>query len=265
MRPDDAYGPINRLLRPTPYSAEARSVTVGNSPGWVFSDEDAEPAAAVIGSRGMEGFWLFSDAPQAELTTAIRTFVEHDGRALLNSVGYNFLEMSTSNDQCGAAIQDALSPSKVDVSRSLILTNDVDVSHSPPDHSLPVVSVSEALHLQPGHLNLADKVSLFWGDQSRFDAVAAMGFCVVVDGTATSLCMSAFIDDDVHCVDMETDERFWRQGHGLAAANAFLAACRERGLTMHWSSMESNVASYKLARRLGLRQVGDYMTYSIEY
>ena len=77
--------------------------------------------------------------------------------------------------------------------------------------------------------------------------------------------MSAFIDGDRHCVDMETYEPVHRQRYGLAAASAFRRACAERDLTMHWSCMEENVASYELAQRLGLQQVGKFSCYSFQY
>ena len=259
----EAYAPIHRVLAPSPFSAEVRSVTAGNSPGWVFVDNTAQPSVVLVGSKGMEGFWLFNESCLID-AGSLRAFAEAEGREAMSSVGYDFLEISSPDPDAATALSAALSPWDIDISTCLILRN--EPAQTIPDLRPTVISVSECLrrNLSRG-VDLREKIALFWEDPVCFERAGGIGFCTVSDATLTSLCISAFVDGDVHCVDIETHEPYRRQGHGTAAASGFLRACVESGKTMHWSCMVSNIASEALARRVGLRQICEYQTFSIEF
>ena len=256
---------VHEFLGVSPYTAEARSVTGGHSPGWTFVNDGLHPSVAIIGSKGMEGFWLFSREEGTDLGCETRLFAEGEGRRAMAEVGYDFLEVSTSTDACRTALHDALSPWAPEITSCVILRGDRTASPLVTDSPkvVPLLDVLRA-DISDG-VDLQAKIDLFWGSPERFAQAGGMGFCTVVDGCPTSACMSAFVDGDVHCVDMETHELFRRQGHGTATASRFLQACQECGCIMHWSCMEGNVASHSLAHLIGLREVGRYHTYGLEY
>jgi hypothetical protein len=258
--PPDALGPVHYALPRSPNTAEARSVAGGSSPGWVFEDR----SVLLIGSEGMEGFWLFADDAATDLEATMRDFAQGQGRATMAEAGCDYLEISSASANCQRALREALSPWDVEETVCKILRSE---GTAPPTPSSPILlPVLDVLRSGgDAGVDVAEKIRLFWGTAERFMEAGGMGFCSMVDEQPVSVCMSAFIDGDVHCVDMETSEAFRRQGHGAATAGAFRQACQDTAVTMHWSCMEENVASYRLARKIGLVEVGTYTTLGIYY
>jgi hypothetical protein len=259
--PPEALPPVHDAIPRSPYTAESRSVAGGSSPGWVFEDR----SILLIGSEGMEGFWLFADDSAPDLEAILRDFAQGQGRAVMAEAGCHYLEISSASANCQRALREALSPWGTEEIVCKILRSE-GTSPSTPSGSHNLLPVLDVLRSEAGvGVDVAEKIRLFWGTAERFVEAGGMGFCSMVDGRPASVCMSAFIDEDVHCVDMETFEVFRRKGHGAAAAGALRQACQDAAVAMHWSCMEENVASYGLARKIGLVEVGNYTTLGIYY
>ena len=213
----------------------------------------------------MEGFWLFAEDGASDLEANLREFAQGQGKTTMAAAGCPYLEISSASAACQTALKEALSVWDTEEIVCKILLSGTSAPPVLPGSPilLPVLDVLRSGAV--GGIDVAENIRLFWGTPQRFVAAGGMGFCAMVDGRPTSVCMSAFIDEEVHCVDMETSEDFWRQGHGTAAAGAFRRACQGARAVMHWSCMEENVASYRLARRIGLTEVGSYLTMGINY
>lgn len=261
--PPEVLPRVHDALAPSPYTAEARSVAGGSSPGWVFEDR----SVLLVGSEGMEGFWLFADDAPSDLEATLRDFAQAQGRAVMAEAGCDYLEISSASASCQQALREALSAWDTEEIVCKILRSDSTPAPTPSrSHDLlPVLDVLQSETCIGIGVDVAEKIRLFWGTTERFVRAGGMGFCSMIDGQPVSVCMSAFVDEDVHCVDMETFEDFRRAGHGAAAAGAFRQTCQDAALAMHWSCMEENVASYRLARKIGLVEVGNYRTVGINY
>ena len=120
----NAYSVAHEFLGASPFTAESRSVTVGHSPGWAFVDDYLQPSVVIVGSKGMEGFWLFGNSEDTDLSGKVRSFAEGEGRKAMAEVGYGFLEMSTSDDGCRRALRDALSSWDAEAITCIILRSD---------------------------------------------------------------------------------------------------------------------------------------------
>jgi RimJ/RimL family protein N-acetyltransferase len=77
-----------------------------------------------------------------------------------------------------------------------------------------------------------------------------------------SLCYSGFVAGDTHAIDVETEASHRRKGYARAVATAFIAECVERHLQPHWDCMAENVASARLAEKLGFSKNHAYTLYS---
>ena len=78
----------------------------------------------------------------------------------------------------------------------------------------------------------------------------------VESGRAVAVCASVRISPAVHCAGVETHPDHRRRGHAVRAVAGWAAAVRRLGATPFYSTSWDNVASQRIARRLGFEMVG---------
>jgi len=78
---------------------------------------------------------------------------------------------------------------------------------------------------------------------------------MVEDGHAVAVCASVRISTAVHCAGVETRPEYRRRGHAVNAAGGWGRAVRALGATPFYSTSWENLASQRVAERLGLTMV----------
>jgi GNAT superfamily N-acetyltransferase len=79
---------------------------------------------------------------------------------------------------------------------------------------------------------------------------------VLVDGAAVAICACARLPSEATEAGAETHPAFRGRGYAVAAAAAWARAVRERGIIPLYSTGFSNIASQRVAAKLGLRRYG---------
>jgi GNAT superfamily N-acetyltransferase len=79
---------------------------------------------------------------------------------------------------------------------------------------------------------------------------------VVEDGRAAAVCASVRISPAVHCAGVETHADYRRRGYALRAVAGWARAVRALGATPFYSTAWGNIASQRVASRLGFEMVG---------
>ena len=79
---------------------------------------------------------------------------------------------------------------------------------------------------------------------------------VIVDGQAAAVCASVRITDAAHEAGVETLEGYRRKGYAVAVVSTWASAVEKMGVLPLYSTAVENVASQKVAARLGLSQYG---------
>ena len=78
---------------------------------------------------------------------------------------------------------------------------------------------------------------------------------MVEDGRAVAVCASVRISTAVHCAGVETRPEYRRRGHAVNVAAGWGRAVRALGATPFYSTSWENLASQRVAERLGLTMV----------
>jgi len=78
---------------------------------------------------------------------------------------------------------------------------------------------------------------------------------MVEDGHAVAVCASVRISTAVHCAGVETRPEYRHRGHSVSAAAGWGRAVRALGATPFYSTSWENIASQRVAERLGLTMV----------
>ncbi|MBI2766009.1 MAG: GNAT family N-acetyltransferase [Chloroflexi bacterium] len=105
-----------------------------------------------------------------------------------------------------------------------------------------------------------------WGGPEEF-ARRCFGTAIMRDGQVASFCTACAIGGPPGAIEAEieigTTEGERQRSLATIAALAFFEQCRARGLTPAWTCAADNVASAKLAARLGFQEFREVAAYSL--
>lgn len=101
-----------------------------------------------------------------------------------------------------------------------------------------------------GELACSVSPQAFWRDAVHFER-EGLGFCSMLNGTPTATAFAAILIDGQLEIGIETLPAWRGRGHALWVASALIEACQQRGITPVWSCRRENVASWRLAQKLG--------------
>ncbi len=246
---------------------EALAVIQGHNPGWLFVDHPDTPHTALVWAQGIQGFYLLGDVRRTPFLDALNDLINQVLASRLHSLGVTWFEIS-GGEHWDATIERIFGHRQLERGQQWVYT-------LPPGKSQAMIqpeslSNSRLLHIDGQLLAkfpageadfLHDKLELFWGSQEAF-LRAGLGYVLVRGSEIASLCCSAFVAGDTHVIDIETVATQRRQGYALAVARAFITACIERSLQPYWDCMAENVASARLAEKLGFTRSWVYSLYS---
>ncbi len=245
---------------------EALAVIQGNNPGWVFVDDMHTPRAALVCAQGMQGFYLIGDTKGAGFIQALDEHIERVLGPRLRNLGVAWFEVSGGKGW-NAVIEGIFAGRGLESSQQWVYTLRPGRESLLQCEAAGDCELSRVDQLLPGGLSASDEEFLlsrllqFWGGVSAF-LKRGLGYALVCGGEIVSVCCSGFVAGDVHAIDIETKASQRGKGYAEAVARAFIAECVERRLQPHWDCMAENVASARLAEKLGLAQSHTYTLYS---
>lgn len=104
---------------------------------------------------------------------------------------------------------------------------------------------------------LVAEVASMWGTARKF-LEAGFGYCAVVGSDITGWCTAEHVSGRSCGIGIETVEPYQKQGIATATAVAFLERCAELHLAPYWDSWRSNMASVRVAEKVGFAKLLDY-------
>lgn len=103
--------------------------------------------------------------------------------------------------------------------------------------------------------------SRFWSSGAEF-LKQGLGVSLIKDGKVVSLCYAACVAGGFAEVDIVTALEFRGAGLATLVAQQFIRECLSEGITPTWDCFTGNLASYKLAERLGFVPIRTYAFYN---
>jgi len=242
----------------------AVTVLEGNFPGIVFADDLEEPTSAVVWALGRWAY-LESQSKSDELGLSLRHLIPHVIIPDSIKMGFNWFELYARNEPALIAnLARWLQEYNCSSHFESVYTWDESAyrqfrsGYSVPDH----VTLEKAdIPILPDAISESPFVS------DNFRHRTAVGFRAKVNGQAVAQCRSnGFAAGAEFMIDVETfDKNLRGKGHATAASVGLLDYCLEEGLTPLWETTEDNIASRRLAGKLGFVENESYPVFAIEF
>lgn len=97
-----------------------------------------------------------------------------------------------------------------------------------------------------------DYINCFWGTTNKYFN-KGLGYCAFDCNDFATICISVFASENEREIGIKTFPEFQNKGLAYATACAYIEECLENNLIPIWSCFSGNVASIKLAEKLGYK------------
>ncbi|PAD29948.1 GNAT family N-acetyltransferase [Paenibacillus sp. 7523-1] len=255
---------------------EVRAVVSGLNPGRIYVDDATNITAALIWIQGQSGFQLIGDAKSIPFRNELHGWMKKNIEPVLLNLHMQSVEIGVSDGEweevihhmsgsrgIAGDIQHVFIPSSVKGWINTISQPACPSPYTSQYENVRVLSIEEAL-LEEKTLNqssfLKDKISHFWTTLDDF-LKYGFGYITVHNGDIASVCLSAFVADEMHAIDIETIEVYRRRNYGALVVRAYAEECKSRGVHPYWDCSPSNTGSIRLAKSIGLSLDFNYKVY----
>ncbi|MHB0876285.1 MAG: GNAT family N-acetyltransferase [Anaerolineae bacterium] len=254
------------LFRQLPYDLVPHAIAAGVATGHVYVDDAGAPKAALVWDGGWDVFLTGDPLAPAARSALARPFAE------------NILPRAAAEGRAGfvifpsaaweAAAIEAVLPGRRLVPARRALYTEVTVAGEPPAPLPSGFRVEPVDGAFMAHTDLKSAESLLewlhdcWLSPATF-AEHGFGICILEGDEVVSWCMAEYVSGGRCGIGIETTEGYRRRGFAAIAADAFVRACRERGLRPHWECWANNAGSVATAEKVGFTGRMDYGVFRV--
>ena len=245
---------------------EILSVIQKNNPGRIFVDDIDKPLSALVWSYGIFGFYLIGLCNNHSFIEGLEQYIKSVILPQIKDKGYDTLEISGNSKRWDNIIQNISIKNEINKSEQLIykmknhfITNEILST----DSSTVIRKVNRSFIYDSSFTNkefVLTKIDQFWDCKENY-LNKGIGFTTVKNKEITSLCISGFVANNTHAIDIETSQKYRNHNHGRMVCNAFLTECNKRKFIPHWECMANNIPSRKLAEKIGFKENEKYNLY----
>jgi len=262
---------IRGLLRQEADNVEVKAIIDGINPGWVFVDDPIKPSIAMVWSAGQEGFYFVGDTQAQAFLQDLNAYIDQNLRDRALGQGLNRFEFSGDTKGWDSVFHDLFDHRGLTVSDQFIYKLKADqwktylkrVNTSP----YRVVAIDRDLLSRKDLVNkafLTQEILRWWSSIDDF-LDKSHGYCMLDGHTVTNYSMGNFYVDQVMTIGIETLEAYRRQGLSQVTSELFVDRCLQEGMTVQWECMGENIASYRLAEKMGFVRTMTYTLYSFPF
>jgi hypothetical protein len=246
---------------------EVLSAIEGNDPGWVFADNPDRPSTSLVWSKGIEGFFLVGDENNTAFLAELNPYIDEVIAARMQKLLPGWFEVCGNRKAWDPVFETVFGERRLSQSLQCIYKLDTNL-YTPSSHSAEVDcevrkvdrNLLAGFHLRDSEFVLS-KIKRFWDSTETF-LNKGLGYVLICQEEAASICFSAFVAGNTHAIDVETVEKYRQRGFAEIVTGEFVKECIQRGLKPHWECMKENVPSASLGEKLGFGKSIEYKLYS---
>ncbi|WP_405172080.1 GNAT family N-acetyltransferase [Paenibacillus sp. FSL H8-0280] len=250
---------------------EVKAVASGLNPGRIYVDDEENITAALIWIHGQSGFQLIGNSRSEPFLNELKEYMRERIEPELLNLHMHAVEIGVVDESWEDILQHISGKREIssDIQHVFKLNLDpigqqvpLDICASQ-DEEVRILRIDEVLLGEKRYNNspfLKDKISHFWTTIDDF-LQHGFGYIALHNDDIASVCLSAFIADQTHAVDIETVEVYRRRNYGAMVAKAFVEECGRVGIHPYWDCSPDNAGSIRLAQGVVMSLDFNYRVY----
>ncbi|UOK65076.1 GNAT family N-acetyltransferase [Paenibacillus sp. OVF10] len=250
---------------------EVKAVAYGLNPGRIYVDDAENITAALIWIHGQSGFQLIGDSRSEPFLNELKEYMRERIEPELLNLHIHAVEIGVMDEAWEDVLRHISGKRDIpsDIQHVFKLNPNLISQQAPldicdsQDEKVRILRIDEVLLGEKRYNNspfLMDKISHFWTTIDDF-LQHGFGYIAVHNDDIASVCLSAFIADQTHAVDIETVEVYRRRNYGAMVAKAFVEECGRVGIHPYWDCSPDNAGSIRLAQGVGMSLDFNYRVY----
>lgn len=243
---------------------EIKAVVNGNSPGRVYVDHPTEATAALIWIEGQKGFQIVGDERSKTFLANLEGFMRTHIEPQLKQIDVHWVEIGVEMDTWGNTLNKIFKNRNMSSDNQHVFRLMNDAQHIEfQNNEVTIRRIDrELLHSRRlgNHSFLEQKINHFWDSIDSF-LQHGFGYIAEYNNNVVSSCISSFVVDQTHAIDIETLEGYRRSNYGAAVAKAFVRECTQKGIHPYWDCTPENTGSIRLAELIGMSHYFDYQIF----
>jgi RimJ/RimL family protein N-acetyltransferase len=261
------YGRVRPLFGGLDHALAIDSILDGHTTGQVYADDVAAPRTALVGT--LQGdLYLAGEAGDAATNRALGALITERIIPAARSLGVPGIALFYDAPAWEAAIDDVLPGlNPIQVGRRYYHFQEPRLDWRatvPPGRTL--VRVDEGWLARRDLANVEQVVGWvdsFWHSHADF-VQHSFGYCLLEGDAIASWCLGVFVSGQQVELGLATVPESRGQGYATAVAARCVAHCAEEGLTPHWHCWDDNVASWRIAEKVGFVDPQFYTVYFVD-
>lgn len=262
----DLYQLVAPLFSNLRFNLVLDSILDGNTPAWVFLNQDGMPRAALMWNR-MDALLLGAKSASLDdmeqlrriLTKSIIPDAKSRGIPELTLV-FDFVKGLQNAEAIVAGLDFRLAKrrfyqfNKPKLKPELFLPEETQVCF-----------IDQELLFHQRYQNIEKVIGWilsFWETEEIF-LDRGFGFFIRTRDVITSWCLSVYASGNHYELGLETVKAARKQGHATAAAAAAVRYCYQNGYTPHWHCWNDNQGSIAVAQKTGFHRPMGYSVFRI--
>ncbi len=244
---------------------ETKAIINGNNPGRIFVDHTDSPQSGLIWLGSHDGFIFIGNEQNEIFNHELNDFINRVIEPEAKQAGLTWFEGIGNDKKWNRQIEMMFKHRNVASWNQKVFT--LSVANYSRENELKIDSAYTVLKISKvfdgsnmfQNIDFVEaKILSFWDSLDSFFQ-KGIGYCIVHQNRIVSMCLSVYVAENVHSIDIETLEA--HQGRKLAqkAAHCFVTECFAHGSTPYWDCMEDNKPSIVIAENIGFTNVFNYV------
>ncbi|WP_349409968.1 GNAT family N-acetyltransferase [Pseudalkalibacillus sp. SCS-8] len=245
---------------------EVKAVVEGVNPGRIFVDDRDLPTSGLVWLGNNDGFLFIGKENNEIFNQYINHLIDNIIIPDAKEINLKWFEAIGNHDGWNHTLEEVFSHRNIEPWKQRVYTlqsEDYNENSKPLlEDGYQIVKADEDL-IEDKQLNselLQSKILEFWNTSDEFFE-KGIGYCAIYKKEIVSVCMSGFVVDKFHCIDIETKAE--HQGKKLAqsVAHFLVRDCLDNHSVPYWDCMDENKPSIAVAENLGFKNVFNYRGY----
>ncbi|SER75678.1 GNAT acetyltransferase [Gracilibacillus ureilyticus] len=250
---------------------EPISVINQTNPGRVFVDDNTNPTSGMVWLGNNDGFIFFGNPHNEKFNQYIDPFIDQFLVEEAKKVDLDYMEAIGNSKDWNTTLEKVFKKRNHGNwnQRVYTLKNYEYLDKTEPNIELEykIQKLDNRILTSVDLTNLdtlKENILESWSTIDDFCS-KGIGFCIIVDNEIASYCYSNFVAGSVHCIAIETMEKY--QGNKLAqkVAHTFVKECFIHKKLPYWDCMEDNDPSVAVAERLGFKSYFRYIGFDFSF
>ncbi|OZI13195.1 GNAT family N-acetyltransferase [Bacillaceae bacterium SAS-127] len=267
------YQRVRALLQTTEQKNDLtlNAMINGTNRGTIYVDDIEKPRTAMIDVTGVITMFI-GDATNEKFIPPLRDFIDNQLKEdTYESCGGTHFLTVVKEESWEKALLEVISHKDFEIDYEWYYRFDESCFYSLKESYKPLPEGyvirridADVISNDPDEV-MSDVLKEFWYSVEDF-LEKGFGYCVMKEGRIVSACLSCCVNGKGHEISVETyDDEEQNKGLATSVCAVYLEHCIERGLVPHWSTLETNIESKQLAKKLGFKFEAKSKTLEFEF